>query len=422
MRHYLRLGFPLKIAAGLGVGIFYQWHYQEGDTFYFFTQARHLVEASEGNLWQYTKLLLNFEGQAFAPLREDRSLLLIQILSFLVLISGKNYWICSAYFSLFSFAGLAAAAESWLSLLQLNAKKTKNAALSTHSKSVRALGIAFFLFPSVVFWSSGILKEALLVGGMGFMWAFFLQKTHLWKSESFYKKGLQGLWIGVITIALWKIKFYYVGAWLGILISYGIIFWVEKLFFRAGFKSTFSTFFQNRLSFLSSFWSRVLFFVGIGFLGLALLPFLHPKFKPDRLLRVIVISHDQIAAATPAHNLVRYQNLTPTWGSILKNAPAALWAGLFRPFLWENKKQSFFSALLSPLAAVENWLLLLLFLAYLKNKARNCGSELALLHLSLWIFILLMALFLALSAPNLGSLVRYKVGFLPYLVFILIKK
>lgn len=422
LRFYLRLGFPLKIGAGIGVGLLYQWHYQGGDTLYFFEQASRLVEASEGNLWQYTKLLLNFEAERVAPLREDRSLLLIQVLSFLVLISGKNYWVCSAYFSLFSFAGTAAAAQSWLSLLEQNAKRTKDTLLSTTSKNVRALGIAFFLFPSVLFWSSGILKEALLVGALGFIWAFFLQKTHLWQGGNLAKNALGFFLIGFLIFLLWKIKFYYIGAWLGVLMSYGVVFWAEKLFFRSDLKLISPTFFQNRPSFCLPFWGKIVLFIGVGLFGLALLPFLHPKFKPDRLLRVVVISHNQIAAATPAHNLVRYQDLEPTWTSLVRNAPVAFWAGLFRPFLWENKKQPFFSALLHPLAAIENWALLFLFLCYLKNKIEKGRSQWAVLHLSLWVFILLMALFLALSAPNLGSLVRYKVGFLPYLVFILLKK
>jgi uncharacterized membrane protein len=111
-------------------------------------------------------------------------------------------------------------------------------------------------------------------------------------------------------------------------------------------------------------------------------------------------------------NVVNYSNLTPTAASVLINSPQALIAGLFRPFLWEGH------TLLAIMAGFENLVLLFMIGTALISRPWLVSSNQRLICFAVLIYVLILAIFLALSTPNFGTLSRYKVGFLPFLVFI----
>jgi hypothetical protein len=111
------------------------------------------------------------------------------------------------------------------------------------------------------------------------------------------------------------------------------------------------------------------------------------------------------------HDVIHYQNLEPTVTSLLVNAPWALFSGLFRPFPWEAK------TVFQLLVSVENGLLLILLIVSVKSIAR-CKTIDCLIIWSAAVYIVLLCTFLALSAPNFGTLSRYRVCFLPFLFFL----
>jgi hypothetical protein len=111
--------------------------------------------------------------------------------------------------------------------------------------------------------------------------------------------------------------------------------------------------------------------------------------------------------------VVHYSNLQPTLSAVLVNAPQAFFASLFRPMPWEADVPFKIAA------SVENVVLLLLTLAALTKIPYAVGSRHRFLLFSTMVYITLLAVFLALSSPNLGTLVRYRVGFLPFFVLII---
>ena len=95
---------------------------------------------------------------------------------------------------------------------------------------------------------------------------------------------------------------------------------------------------------------------------------------------------------------------------MLLNAPKALFLGLFAPLIgWFN--------IFWLVSVAENYLLLgmsiLALIWTFKKKIRL--TRLAILSI---IFVAVMSTLLAMTAPNIGTLVRYKTGFLP--VFLLL--
>ena len=100
-------------------------------------------------------------------------------------------------------------------------------------------------------------------------------------------------------------------------------------------------------------------------------------------------------------------------GSLLKLAPAAIIATLFRPFLWEVRKVS---QLLSAFESL-GVLLLTLFTLWkvgIRFFVRNIIKDPAIMYC--FTFAILFALFVGATTPNFGTLVRYKIPAMPFYV------
>ena len=92
----------------------------------------------------------------------------------------------------------------------------------------------------------------------------------------------------------------------------------------------------------------------------------------------------------------------------------AIFSGLYRPFFTEA------TTVLQFLSAAENFLLLIMTATALMRIKNIVKGKHRLLIFSLIIYIIVLCIFLALSTPNFGTLSRYRVGFLPFFVFLLI--
>ncbi len=75
--------------------------------------------------------------------------------------------------------------------------------------------------------------------------------------------------------------------------------------------------------------------------------------------------------------------------------------------------------MLQLIAAVENTIILLLSLVALANLKKLVQSPERLLLFSIVVYVALLCLFLTLSTPNYGTLVRYRVGFLPFYILLI---
>jgi len=141
---------------------------------------------------------------------------------------------------------------------------------------------------------------------------------------------------------------------------------------------------------------------------------IHPNLNPDKVLSAIVVNHDLTLAASDNSGVIHFEELKPEPGSIFRNFPLALFSGLFRPLVGESGN------LLRILTGLENLFLLIFFGWALFNlkKTRIQGS-LNLIFTGV-IYVTLTASLLALSSPNFGSLTRYKVGFMPFFILLIL--
>ena len=113
-------------------------------------------------------------------------------------------------------------------------------------------------------------------------------------------------------------------------------------------------------------------------------------------------------------NVIHFDDLRAAPLSILKNTPWALFSGLFRPLFWEA------SSIIQLLAAVENTIVLLLFLATIFRIRQYVTSPHRMLIITLVVFVVLLCVFLTMSAPNFGTLSRYRAGYLSFFIFMIL--
>jgi hypothetical protein len=158
------------------------------------------------------------------------------------------------------------------------------------------------------------------------------------------------------------------------------------------------------------------FYLVILIFGMYLLSFIHPVLAPERFIKFLYRNYTVNLEFSQSGDAYVYSLFTPDIVGVLKSIPEAMLNGLFGPLPWHA------SNILSILCSIENSMYFVLtFLAvyYMyKSKLIISREQWVVLFIS-GIYILTLAIFMALSAPNWGTLVRYKVAYLPFFILII---
>lgn len=363
----------VKLIAGVVVGLVHYRYYAQSDTVFFFESALQLREIARQDVATYFKMLVAAPDGYF--LGEHRTLLFIKLVSVVTVLTGGKYYLGSLLFSLISFLAAWNMAR-WVSRL-------------APSMAVPAV-VAFLFFPSCVFWSSGILKESLAMAGI-----FYLASISIviWLRHRLTLINIVLLIPAVWMV--WSLKYYYAAVFIPVAIA---LLLTQRL--------------AEKLKELSLLKEGVLF-VGIMMVLLLAGGVFHPNLKPSRLPDVIYETHQLSLAKSDHANVVNYDSLRPTWPSLFSQAPFALASGLFAPLIPR------FSNLFQVLSVFENLLLFILTLFAFPLLKRLPNSPYRLWVLAILVYVVLLSVFIALSTPNVGTLVRYRVGFLPFFVLLI---
>lgn len=367
-----------KLLAGIALGMLYIYYYHTGDTLMYFRDATSLSAMAREDFFSYVQVLLgrDLAARPEMTLEDPRAFFMTRIVSVICLVSGDSYWITASYFSLASF--LAA----WFLVLTIG----------RHIRQARRAAVIAFLFvPSIVFWTSGLIKESLAMAALFYLSALFLKAWF----------GSRVRWaeyvLAVISLVIfWKLKYYYVAGFAPIVVA--------SFLYRAAVGSRL----DDTPARQAPLWLALLV------LPLALITFLHPNFYVDRIFEVMVTNHAAYVEMSEAGDVIIFESLRPTFFSVLLNAPWALASGLFRPLFWEA------DSIIQLLSGMENTLLLLLFAGALKGYRKYATSPHRILILAALAFVIILCVFITISAPNLGTLSRYRAGYLSFFVFILL--
>ena len=379
LRKYFFLAAVFKLLCGLGIGLLYQYYYTFGDTYVFFNEAEALNKVASIDFGAYLEYLFGMNDEAFSSSYDyqPRALFLVKILSVINLLTGGDYWISSLYFSLFAFSG------SWFAVTTF---------LKYYDQYKGAIILSFFYFPSVVFWSSGLIKESVAMGCIYIIVSLLLIFYQECKLNIY-----QILTLVLTLLILWNIKYYYAG----IIILLGFSLLTISLITRSFNKIKHNGYGQIGL-----------FFLLIVIASLVVTQ-LHPNFYLHRILEVIVDNYLAFQNISEPGDFVVFNSLEPNVLSFIYYFPKALISGLFRPFIGESIEP------FKIVAGLENLLLAVLFIFALSKLPQKVQPTSRLLILTAIMFIVIMAVLLTLSSPNYGSLIRYKTGFLPFFVLLI---
>ena len=360
-------GLALKVIAGIGLGLLYSYYYAGGDSWVMFNEAIRLADTAFYSTRAFSDIYLFSDYSSipdYAFVLQPRAAFMTKIIALPASLTGDNYWLTSCYFSMFSFFGFWFAANIIYNIVG--------------NKTTAILPALFF--PSVVFWSSGILKESIAISSLAVAMTILI--------NAYYKKRTGWLstllLVGSIMLLLY-LKYYYAAI---LIVSFITVFVIRVILPKT----------STRYIELGSI--VIVFFTILGITSL-----FHPNFWPSRFLTVITDNYYNFIESSSDENVVKFNSLTPTITSFLYYSPKALLAGLFYPLTMESFN------FLKMASVLENWLVLFSFIYAVRWFKIPELRDNRLLLWAILLFVITAAVFITFSTPYLGTLARFKIGY-----------
>ena len=264
----------------------------------------------------------------------------------------------------------------------------------------KQFAIAILYLPTFVFWSSGILKDPICTGALG--WITYSMYSIFYTKNNLIKNVVLVLFFGYFLVSL---KIYILVAYLPFFILFLLLKNVNLI--------------KNVVLKASLI---IVFLIGsiVGFVEISnslegALSHYASKGISASIKNYQTNYENQAGFVESNFSLgVEFDGST---SSLAKIAPAAIVATLFRPFIWESKK---LSTLLSSLES----LALMLFTLYTFKKVgifrffRTIFKSPTILYC--FFYAMLFALFVGATTLNFGTLVRYKIPCIPFYIISLV--
>jgi len=368
--------FLLKVGAGILYGTIHQKYYEGGDT-HLYVKSGALIQS---HIYEDVALFVRlcFGPNNVKPSPElkphvqatyiwtDTSAYTLARLNALIAFFGKgNYALHIIFWQLFSLIGLVALYKSFIYF---------------YANEKRKLLLAIFFLPSIIFWHSGIHKEALSIAAIGLLTWSVIQCSL--KQKKYFLYAITFLFLGILSL----IRVYTLAIILpaAVLLYYSIK-QPKKIL----------------LKYVAVYGVLVLMGFALGSI--------HKKYH---FLNHFIEIQDYFEFHSIGTSDVPIISLEPNLVSLLTQTPKALFRTLWRPSLFDVNQQNLFMKLPS---ALETLLIVLLILVGLFSKKLRWLSQQPLLIYSLVITVLYLSL-IGLLVPNLGALFRYKSVVLPLLL------
>ncbi|MGQ0827029.1 MAG: hypothetical protein ACT4ON_01415 [Bacteroidota bacterium] len=443
-RNAIAAVFIFKIIAGTFLWWLYTYHYPGADLLDYFNDGKTLFNVLLRDPGLFFQIV--FQGASFPKLHSwndsfehilyNDAHTMIVLNTLLHFFSLGHFHVHTVFMCFLSIIGLTALFRSFLPFFE-NGKKI--------------LFAAVFLIPSVLFWSSGVLKEGLLFFGMG----MFLYATNCGFRTTYHLKQLVVILVSITLLLL--VKFYVLIALLpGLLLN----MWISKtsakfifikyaaVIFICCFGIIFVSNINNDYNPLKIIADKQAKAISEAKGGVFLYNEVHfvcidYKSKADLLNPIndsvytinkgssylqwdldnmndttfIVNSIDTarytfLYEVAPANTTLDLKRLQPSFFSLLMNAPNAFFNVLVQPWIWNSK------GVMQLLPALENIFfigLLLLTLIFFKRKIENRSMIIFCLS-----FVVILYVLIGLTTPAVGAIIRYKVPALPFLFIVLL--
>ncbi len=390
LQKYFLPAVNVKIIGGVSLGLIYQFYYGGGDTFNFYADsgfiwlafvnsspivAFQIIFASANvyhpDIYDYTKYIYYFQ--------DPNTYHVIRLAGFLGLFTFHTYTLIAIGFALLSFSGMWAMYKVFYDLFP-----------HLH----RQLAWAVFFIPSVFFWGSGLMKDSITLGASG--WLFYAFYFVFIKRKDILRNGVI---LSLSILIILSIKIY-------ILLCFmpAAFYWIF-LEYRTKIKS-----YAIRAISLPLI---TIITIPLSFLAFNRIAEENKRYSLDNIAKTTKESADWLkyVADTQGGSAYSLGEFDGTIGNLLLKFPQAVFLAFYRPLIFEVRNP------LMLLSALESIVFLLLTFKILVSRNLYKLPKILLEH-PVIIFCLIYSIILgfgvALASSNFGTVVRYKIPFLPF--------
>lgn len=390
-RRYFIPALSLKIIGAISIGLIYQFYYGGGDTFTYFTYgSRYIWEAFQDSPVLAFKLI--FAGQEYIgdtfqyaskiyTYGDLSSYFVVRVAGVLDLLTFHTYAATAILFAAISFSGLWAMYHVFYKLFP---------------KQHFGMAVAVFFIPSVFFWGSGILKDTITFGALG------------WATYSIYYLFIErrNILPSVLILLLSFYTIYVVKIYILLCFIPAAILWIFYLRIGA----------VKNVVVKVIIAPVVLGIAGvIGYYSVLKIGEDNPRYDVENLANTAKITAEWIHYVSEREGGSAYTlgDFDYSPAGMLRKFPLAVWVSLYRPYLWEAHN------IVMLLSALESFALLLFTLYVMYNVGFIHTFKLIFREPVLifcFIFAIVFAFAVGVSTYNFGSLVRYKIPMYPFFV------
>jgi hypothetical protein len=385
---YFLPGLWLKLIGGIAFGLIYTLYYKGGDTIGYYECAMAYVNLLFDDSNDFATAMLGggtpeikslFNSRTGSPMSymfyDEKTRTVIKFCVPFVLLSGKSFFLSTVLVSVATYGGL------W---------KLFRMFVGYFPKYTANLSVAVLFMPSVVFWGSGILKDSFTLAATCY---FIVATNDLINSKKRF----------------WPL--------VAILISGFAILAIKPYILLILFPGTLVWYFYKRIQRIKNAYFRYIIVPGIyafivfgSYFALTAFGDRLGRFSPDQALQTAAIIQYDLKQDYYEGSSFDIGTIEPTFASVAGKLPAAVTAGLFRPFIWESRN------VVMIFAGLENMFILLATLYVI--LAVRPSVTLGLIKrnpmlLYCFVFAVLFAFMIGVTTSNFGALARFKIPLIP---------
>jgi len=390
LQKYHRQGFWIKIFASI-LFILYYSYLTTGDTTVLFhyegNNLYHLILKDGSNLKYIFKpgkdfdlsLVKNPYNQGY--FRDESNYMVIRLDALFSFISFGSYAVINLFFACLAFSGL------WKLYLFF---------YEQYPKLHKQFAISILYFPTLAFWSAGLLKDSLCIAAIG--WLTFGLYDLLFKKRSLVKNCII---IFISAYFLTELKVYILLAYVPFFVLFIILKNVQNIKFKF-FRYLFAPF-LIAISIYAFTQTISSYKDELGAYAVEDLT--------SSISHLNEVLEERSGREDASSNFSLGAQFDGTFTGLIKIAPVAVATTFFRPSIWEAHKVS------QLMAAIES-LVLMFFTLYIILKAgpfkflKWIFSDPLIMYC--FLFAVVFGLFVGASTLNFGTLVRYKIPCLPF--------
>ena len=393
-RYYFKRGLLLKVFGGLSFTLIYMFYYGGGDTMYYYIGGQYISSMFFENPYEAFLLLMhNGCGDSTSSELDKHASHIIYFCDKTAYFVTKTAGLLGTFcFSSFISLVLIFVFLSFTGLWQMYITFCKY-----YPHLTKQMAWACFYIPSVYFWGSGVMKDTITIGALG--WLF-------WAADQIFntkKKSVKNILILILAVFLiMSVKVYV------------LICFIPSLLIWIYFKKI--TEIKNKITkkILAPFLLLIIVFC-TGYV-VTLVSASSSLYNLDRLASTSSTTaqymYDLSKDNGSAYNLGVQDG---TYGAFIKLIFPAINVTLFRPYLWEVKNPVML------LSALESTIIFCIFLrtfilsntaAFIKLLSKDY------LFLFCFFFVFTTAFAIGVSSYNFGALVRYKIPLMPFFLVI----